>query len=158
MVLSELKSHLSQSSYLNFKLPNGQLVPSHFHVTEIGVLSKKFVDCGGTFRTEKKLTMQLWVAEDFDHRLAPSKFLDILNLSDSIINGEDLEIEVEYQSDTIGKYQLGFDNGHFALLPTQTDCLAKDQCEVPAEKKKFDLSDLTLVDGGGSCSPGSGCC
>ena len=158
MLLSELKSHLSTSSYLNFKLPNGQLVPSHFHVTEVGVLSKEFVDCGGTFRTEKKLTMQLWVAEDIDHRLAPAKFLDILNLSNSIIKDEDLEIEIEYQNDTIGKYSLGFDNGNFELLATKTDCLAKDKCEVPVDKKKFDLADMTLVEEGGSCTPGGGCC
>ncbi len=158
MLLSELKAKLETSSTLNFKLPNGQLVPSHFHITEVGVLSKEYVDCGGTFRNEKKLTMQIWVAEDLEHRLAPSRFLKIIELSKPIIKDEDLEVELEYQGETIGKYQLGFDNGIFELLATKTDCLAKDKCEVPVVKQKFDLSDLTVVDQGGSCSPGSGCC
>ncbi len=156
MLLSELKTHLSQSSHLNFKLPNGHLIPSHFHITEVGVLSKDYVDCGGTFRSEKKLTMQIWVADDLDHRLSPVKFLDIINLSNSLIKDEDLEVEIEYQNDTIGKYQLGFDNGNFELLATQTDCLAKDLCAVPVSKTKFDLSEMTAS--GNSCAPGSGCC
>lgn len=160
MLLSELKAQLSRSEYLNFKLPNGVLVPSHFHITEVGVLSKDYVDCGGTFRKEKKLTMQIWVAEDIDHRLTPARFLDILNLSNSIIKDEDLEVELEYQSDTIGKYNLGFDNGNFELLATQTDCLAKDQCGIPEAKAKtkFDLSELTVAGGDNACTPGGGCC
>lgn len=158
MLISELKEHLKESTFLNFKLPNGQLVPSHFHVTEVGVLYKDYVDCGGTFRTEKKLTMQLWVAEDIDHRLSPEKFINILNLSNSIIKDENLEIEVEYQSDTIGKYKLGFDNGNFLLLQTKTDCLAKDNCDVPQEKPKFDLAGMTVANEGGCCDPTSGCC
>ena len=106
--------------------------------------------------------MQIWVAEDFDHRLSPARFLDIINLSNTIIKDEDLEIEIEYQNDTIGKYNLGFDNGNFELLATQTDCLAKDNCGIPEvqeeTKTKFDLSDLTAAASNNSCAPGSGCC
>lgn len=31
-----------------FKLENGNSVPEHFHVTEVGIITKDFIDCGGT--------------------------------------------------------------------------------------------------------------
>jgi hypothetical protein len=35
--------------------------------------------------------------------------------------------EVEYQSDTIGKYDLDFNGKNFTLVNKQTACLAEDQ-------------------------------
>lgn len=52
MKLSQVKKHLSTISTLKFQLPNGELVPEHFHVTEIGKISNQFIDCGGTVRQE----------------------------------------------------------------------------------------------------------
>lgn len=49
---------------------------------------------------------------------------------------EDLEIEVEYQSETIGKYELGFNGSNFILLSKQTNCLAQGKCGIPAEQLK----------------------
>jgi hypothetical protein len=49
---------------------------------------------------------------------------------------------LRYQSDTIGKYGLGFDGTNFQLLPKKTACLAQDACGVPAEKPRVRLSDL----------------
>ena len=46
MKLSEIKNTLGQLDKIAFMLPNGKLVPSHFHVTEIGKISKHFIDCG----------------------------------------------------------------------------------------------------------------
>ena len=68
----------------------------------------------------------------------------------------DLEIEVEYQGATIGKYGLDFDGTHFLLINTQTDCLAKDNCGIPEEKKKVALSSLETA--APCCDPSSGCC
>ena len=65
---------------------------------------------------------------------------------------EDLEIEVEYQFGTIGKYDLGFDGHNFILLTKQTDCLAKENCGVP--EQKLQLSDLQNP----CCSPDGNCC
>jgi hypothetical protein len=62
---------------------------------------------------------------------------------------EDLEVEVEYQSDTVGKYGLAFDGTRFQLTPTKTDCLAKEKCGIPEETE--DTSNA-------SCNPSSGCC
>lgn len=156
MTLSELKSKLTDLESIQFKLPNGEYVPPHFHVTEVGKISKQFIDCGGTMRKEEVINFQLFTADDFDHRLAPKKLMDIINLSEKALGLDDLDIEVEYQGSTIGKYHLGFDNGTLLLLSTQTDCLAKDSCGIPAVKQKLKLSELTIV--GNGCEPGSGCC
>src|SRR6187431_2879726 len=106
MKLSEIKKHLKTVETVNFQLPNGTFAPEHFHVTEVGQITKKFIDCGGTVRNEKVVNFQLWNANDTDHRLKPQKLLNIIALSEKTLGIEDLEIEVEYQSDTIGKYDL----------------------------------------------------
>lgn len=155
MKISEIKSLLNKIQEVNFKLPDGGYVPAHFHVTEVGVLSKHFIDCGGTVRHEKLANFQLWSADDADHRLTPEKFLKILALSDAILGDEDLTIEVEFQTNTIGKYGLQFDGHDFILVARQTACLAMDRCGVPAEKPKLMLSGLTSDT---CCTPGSGCC
>ena len=46
MKISVLKNHLENLTELNFKLPDGTFVPAHFHLTEIGLMTKHFVDCG----------------------------------------------------------------------------------------------------------------
>ncbi|MGI4738144.1 MAG: DUF6428 family protein [Janthinobacterium lividum] len=36
---------------VNFRLPTGEYLPAHFHVTEVvGLVSKHFIDCGGVER------------------------------------------------------------------------------------------------------------
>lgn len=155
MKLSEVKKQLNQLEQITFMLPNGELVPNHFHVTEVGKVSKHFIDCGGTVRTEEVANFQLWNANDYDHSLHPEKLLNILELSEKVLGIEDLEIEVEYQGDTIGKYGLDFDGTNFLLITTQTDCLAKDKCGIPQEKPKVKLSQLQTST---TCQPNSGCC
>jgi hypothetical protein len=150
MKISEVKSALSGLDSVNFKLPNGKMIPSHFHVTELGIITKHFIDCGGTVRNEKVANFQLWEANDFDHRLAPNKLLGIIDLSERVLGLEDLDIEVEYQIDTIGKYELGFDGHNFTLLNKQTACLAMDSCGIPKEQLKEAVASC--------CTPDGGCC
>lgn len=154
MKLSEIKNHLKELKTIAFKLPNGDLVPRHFHVTEVGKSTKDFIDCGGTIRHEELVNFQLWEENDYDHRLHPDKLLNIIELSESKLGIPDLDIEVEYQGDTIGKYDLDFDGENFLLITKNTNCLAKDQC-VPPAKKSFQI--LEMADGG-TCTPGGGCC
>lgn len=156
MKLSEAKQHLSRLEQIAFKLPNGELVPRHFHVTEVGKVTKDFIDCGGTLRHEEVVNFQLWNANDYDHRLHPDKLLKIIELSQKTLNIDDPEIEVEYQGETIGKFGLDFDGAHFLLTNKETDCLAKENCGIPTEKSRVPLS--SLQESGGNCTPGSGCC
>ena len=145
MKLSEIKKHLSTAEAVNFE----------FHVTEVGVVTKHFIDCGGTIRNEKVANFQLWDANDFEHRLKPTKLLNIIKLSEEKLGMEDLEIEVEYQAETIGKYDLDFNGKNFVLVSKQTACLASDACGIPQEKQKLILAEVTTQN---SCKPGGKCC
>ncbi|TPG72075.1 DUF6428 family protein [Hymenobacter nivis] len=152
MKISELKQTLAGLKAINFRLPDGTALPPHFHVTEVGLVTKHFIDCGGTERRETVANFQLWEAGDYDHRLAPQKFLHILDLSARILGQEDLDIEVEYQQATIGKFGLVFDGQNFQLTPKQTACLAQDACGIP--DAAFALPQLQMA----GCTPGGGCC
>ena len=149
MKLSELKQNLSKINNIEFKLPDGSKVKPHFHVTEVGEVKKKFIDCGGIIREETKISLQLWEAEDFDHRLLSEKLINIIKLSEDKLNLGDHEIEVEYQGNSIEKYDLAFDGSSFLLLSKQTDCLAPDKCGVE-EKGKVRLK-VSCCEPGGSC-------
>lgn len=156
MKLSEIKKQLNTVETVTFVLPNGTYVPEHFHITEVGLITKNFIDCGGTVRKETVVNFQLWNANDFNHRLKPQKLLDIISLSEKILGIEDYEIEVEYQAETIGKYDIGFNGKEFTLLNKQTACLAEDQCGIPAEKQKIKLSEIQSQSN--CCTPGGSCC
>jgi len=143
MTLSEIKTALKSLDKISFTLPNGELVPAHFHVTEVGKVIKDFIDCGG------------WEENDYDHRLHPEKLLNIIEMSEKVLEIGDLPIEVEYQGDTICKYNVELSGDTFNLVSTKTACLAMDACGVPAEKVKVNLGDLTA---GSCCTPDGGCC
>lgn len=157
MKLSEIKEILPTLENVEFQLENGTFVPEHFHVTEVGQINKKFIDCGGVIRDEKAVNFQLWNADDYEHRLKPGKLLSIIRLSEEKLGIEDSEIEVEYQSETIGKYDLEFNGKTFVLISKTTACLAQDACGIPSEKQNKNLSELT-VSQSNSCTPGGGCC
>ena len=155
MKLSEVKQILPTLENVEFQLENGTFVPEHFHVTEVGMINKNFIDCGGVIRNEKVVNFQLWNADDIEHRLKPGKLLNIIKLSEEKLGIEDHEIEVEYQSETIGKYDLEFNGKTFVLRNKMTACLAQDACGIPSEKVKRNLSELKPVS---KCAPNSGCC
>ncbi|WP_420386515.1 DUF6428 family protein [Roseivirga sp.] len=157
MKLSEIKNALTHLEQVQFRLPDGQWVPTHFHVTEVGAIHKNFIDCGGTVRQEKVISFQLWTSTDYDHRLAPQKLRSIIELSEQHLKLEDAEIEVEYQGEeTIQKFGLELMDGVLQLTSKFTTCLASDKCGVPEPKAKprVRLSALSNT----SCTPGSGCC
>lgn len=173
MKLSEVKSVLksmSEQDSISIQLGNGEAVEPHFHITEVGMVTKNFIDCGAKIRTEKKINFQLWHADDVDHRLTPAKLMGIIAESQEVLYLSDEEVEVEYQTSSISKYSLEFDPrlNSFVLLSTQTNCLALDKCGIPedklgasvmgkdgVEKKKISLKNITT---GGECTPGGGCC
>ncbi len=156
MILSEFKQALQKTAHPVILHPDGNPIPAHYHITEAGHKTKTFVDCGGTLRKEERVTFQVWVAADFDHRITSEKLLSIIESYESNILKSDLEVEFEYQEATIGIYGLAFDGRYFHLKPLQTDCLAPDRCGIPETKTKISMADL-----GGSnacCTPGGGCC
>ena len=153
MLISAFKQTLSELDTLKFQLPNGEFVPAHFHITEVGNITRNFIDCGGVQRQENKLNLQLWVASDKDHRLKPTNLLNILQLAEKQLGNSNIEVEVEYQQSTIGRYKLAFNGAVFQLINTQTACLAPNQCGIPQEKPR-----VRVTANGLSCNPNSGCC
>ena len=156
MKLSQIKNLLRTVETVNFQLPNKTFVPEHFHVTEVGLITKNFIDCGGNVRKETVVNFQLWDANDFEHRLKPQRLLNIIELSEKVLGIEDFEIEVEYQDTTIGKYELEFNGENFELVNKQTACLAQDHCGVPKEKQKIKLAEMTTASN--CCAPSGSCC
>lgn len=151
--LDLLASHSDR--HILFVMPDGGRVPAHFHVTEVGHLAKSFVDCGGTRRTTGSCLLQLWVADDTEHRLKASKLLTIFGRADGLLPGVDLPVEIEFEAPVLTQLPLT----HCDVLDRElvfhteykhTDCLAKELC-VP----DFRLPGLP---GGQACQPGSGCC
>ena len=153
MLLSAFKQTLSELDKLKFQLPNGQLVPSYFHITEVGKVTRNYIDCGGVLRQENKLNLQLWVSSDTEHRLKPDNILNILQLAENQLGFLDLELEVEYQQTTVGRYKLALNGEVFELVNTQTACLAPNQCGIPQEKHR-----VRLTASGLSCNTDSDCC
>ena len=155
MKLSDFKTKLNTLDTLRFMLPDGTYIPKHFHITEVGEVSKNFIDCGGTVRLEKVVNFQLWEANDFDHRLTPAKLDSIIGLSQTVLGIGNLEIEIEYQTETISKYGVEFIEGEFVFTSLHTNCLALDKCGVSPEKLKVNLKDISSSN---TCTPGGGCC
>lgn len=155
MNLTTLQNNLQNLPNVRFLLPNRQFVPQHFHITEVGEITKKYIDCGGTIRTESRISLQLLHANDLEHRISAQKLLDIIDLSNEKLNLPDAEVEVELQGETIQKFGLEFDGNNFILTNLFTDCLAPDKCGIEEfQKRKVSLSELTS----NKCTPNSGCC
>jgi hypothetical protein len=140
---------------LRWTLPNGDSVPAHAHVTEVALMTRRFVDCGGNHRLERRIQLQLWVTNDLEHRLNPAKMKRIIQEAEAWLEWGNYEVEVEYQGNTIEKYGLDFCDGNLVLLPLQTNCLAPDQCGVPLASTPNFVAYPTQVT---ACKPGSGCC
>lgn len=138
MQLSEFKKTLSENSHRNirFILPTGTKVPPHAHVTEVALIEKKFIDCGGTFRTDSLCRLQTWFADDTDHRLTAGKLLAILEKSASFIKAHDLEVDVEHEAPfvsqfPIDKVEVDGETLAIRLGVRHTACLAEDRCLSP---------------------------
>lgn len=126
-------------AFLRFILPDGSLVPAHYHITEVGRVDKTFLDCGATFRKTSNLCLQAWVADDLDHRLTAGKLLAILQRAECLFANEDLDIELEYESTFISQFPVHSiavecDVIVVTLGLKHTDCLAKDICLPPVEQ------------------------
>ena len=149
MTLKEFKSSLENRKELSFIIENGIKIPAYFHITEMGVKTKQFMDCGGVMRKDSKITFQLWTSDDYDHRLSSYKLSGIIKKAESLIKEEldNFEIEMEYQDYTIGIYSVNLIDDKYILEPTLTDCLAKEACGINEPKQEIETSECCASDG-----------
>ncbi len=130
---------------LRFRLPTGGLTPIHLHLTEVARVEKRFIDCGGTVRTDVSARLQLWTADDTDHRVGCAKALQILDRGADLVGSTALPMEVEYDFPLLTLFPVvgSVVEGNeriFLLEAKKADCLAPDVCLPKA------------------CKPGRGCC
>ena len=149
MILSELKKLLAENTYRNirFVLPTGSKIPPHAHVTEVARMDKRFIDCGGTFRTEMICRLQTWFADDTDHRLTAGKLLAILDKSASFLETENLDVDVEHEAPFVSQFPISTVKVDGEILIVElgikhTACLAEDKCLPPALNKSSILTRL----------------
>jgi hypothetical protein len=152
MTVSELKIILEQNpdKNLRFVLPNGETIPAHFHITEVGRVRKDFIDCGGTQRSTESCVLQAWIAaNDEDHSLEAGKLAKILGLAGKVVPDFEMPVEVEFEAPYISQFPIEAADAEddavvFTLTTKHTDCLAKEQCGLESADS--------------CCSPKSGCC
>jgi hypothetical protein len=139
MKLHELKIVLAQNpaAQVRFQLPTGDFVPAHAHVTEVARIDKRFVDCGGTFRTDSLCRLQTWLSDDVGHRLTAGKLAKIFAKAESVLLSDELEVDVEHEVGYITQFPLGsvevaISEIIFHLTERRTACLAMDKCMTPA--------------------------
>ncbi len=158
MNIGLLKETLSSgdSAEMTIRVGSEGSVPAHFHLTEVGKVTKDFVDCGGVRRCTEVCVLQTYVATDIDHRLAPSKFLGILNKAEVLGMDDKTEVEIEIQGQTIETYAIASatQKGNQLIIQTQakqTACLAPDACGLP-------IASPSSPQGDSCCDPQGGCC
>src|SRR5438309_11950650 len=98
MKLHELVAALQKSptTFPRFLLPDGNYVPAHAHITEVGHVVRKFIDCGGETGQEEKVLLQTHLGRDTEHRLRSDRFARILELGERVLPDDQLAVEVEY--------------------------------------------------------------
>ena len=149
MTIQDLENALRHQpdADVRFVLPDGGMIPAHAHVTEVGRVDKRFIDCGGTRRSESHCLLQTWVANDEHHRLSAGKLAGIIHKGKELLEELTLPVQIEYEEDLVSQFPLesvSQDDGVIYLHTglRHTDCLAKELCTPDT----------------GCCTPGSGCC
>lgn len=135
VTVKELQDYLKESTSLHIMLPEGAFVPGHFHITEVGLVKKVFIDCGGIKRRRRACVLQVWTADDYDHKLTSDKLGKILTMAEPILRTDKLAVEIEYGERYVSQYPLVrvevTPSGLlFVLGGKQTACLAPDKCGV----------------------------
>lgn len=137
MKLSQLTGSLEQhpGAGLALILPDGSAIAPHLHVTEVGRVRKDFIDCGGTVRQTDACVLQVWVADDVEHRLGAGKLAKIIALASDLFQGADPPVEVEYDVGVITQFavqsiEASGEQITLRLAGKHTACLAPDKCGV----------------------------
>ena len=145
--------------FFRLRLPDHSDVPVSFHITEIGRIDKTFLDCGGTRREKTTCQLQVWVGNDYDHRLETGKMAGILNKGQALLPDDSVPVEIEYEDRVISQYTI---EGHeitadaviLQLAHKHTECLAPELCGLDMPSLR-----LPAIDGRPNpcCGP-NGCC
>jgi hypothetical protein len=157
--LAELQQTLAahRGHVLQFVLPDGGLIEEHFHITEVGHVTKDFMDCGGTRRTSSACVLQTLVAHDVDHRLSSDKFADVLRRTALVVPDDALPVEIEYDQGTVAQYAVAgatVEGGAilFSLEAKHTACLAPDKCGLAEpDSANADNQPEAACDPAGNC-------
>ena len=138
MTLAEFKQILAAhpNHTLRWTLPDGRAVPAHSHVTEVARVEKHFVDCGGTRREDSLCRLQVWVANDLEHRLVANKLQRILSVAAPLLPNDAVPVDVEYEAGFISQFPVesvttAGSELIFQLGVRHTACLAEDKCGIP---------------------------
>jgi hypothetical protein len=115
-----------------FVLPDGDFIPPHAHVTEVGHVLKNFIDCGGVMGKSETVLLQTHVGQDIDHRLKSDRFAKILQLGGKVLPHDELEVEVEYDCCVVAQYPVAEvkpSGEHLDVIlgKRQTQCLANER-------------------------------
>ena len=134
MKLSDLRVVLDRypDSFPRFVLPDGDYIPAHAHVTEVGHVAKKFIDCGGVIDKTETVLLQTHVGRDVEHRLRSDRFAKILQLGERVLPHDQLEVEVEYDCCVVAQYPIteakrADEHLDVILGKRRTQCLAKER-------------------------------
>ncbi len=135
-LLSSLRAN--PNALPRFILPDGDLIPAHAHVTEVGHLTKRFIDCGGEIGEQQSVLVQTWVGDDTDHRLTSDRFAKILQLGARVLPGDQLPVEVEYDCCVVAQYPIesvepNGDHLDILLGSKRTRCLARERRHAQSE-------------------------
>ena len=140
MRVCELMAALDKCPERNIELmlPGGTPVPAHFHITEVGLVRKDFIDCGGTRRSTSTCVLQVWLANDFDHLFDTTKLKRIIELALPILASDTLDVAFEVQEKSISLFSLQtvrFSDGRLQLqlANKHTACLAPQLCVVTSQ-------------------------
>jgi hypothetical protein len=151
MTLQDLQNVLEANPrrFPRFVLPDGDYIPAHAHVTEVGYVVRNFIDCGGVTGKEEKVVLQTHVGNDADHRLRSDRFAKILRLGDRVIPSADLDVDVEYDCCVVAQYPIAEaapvgEHLNLILQRGRTQCRAR-------ERRK----DETVA---GCCATSATCC
>jgi hypothetical protein len=136
MTLHDLQDALEANPkrFPRFVLANGDYIPAHAHVTEVGYVVRTFIDCGGQTGKEEKVVLQTHVGNDADHRLRADRFAKILELGNRVIPSADLDVDVEYDCCVVAQYPVAearSDGEHLNLILRRgrTQCRARERRE-----------------------------
>jgi uncharacterized protein DUF6428 len=136
MTLYDLQNALEANPkrFPRFVLPDGDYIGAHAHVTEVGLVVRNFIDCGGLVGKEEKIVLQTHVGNDTDHQLRSDRFAKILQLGSRVIPRADLDVDVEYDCCVVAQYPIAEarpDGQHLNLILRRgrTQCRARERRE-----------------------------